>query len=136
MRHSSLFRWPVGLFGLLLAVAAAMGASSWLTADDSERPATTPVQKSQLRREGTELREEPGRFLAVGNRQTFVSAAGTSYIALENLNLERVGKIVAASPDAVDWFITGTVTEYHGANYLLITRARRKASTSKMPRGF
>ncbi|MGH7139421.1 MAG: hypothetical protein ACREHD_27060, partial [Pirellulales bacterium] len=94
------------------------------------------AQKSQLRREGTELREEPGRFIPVGNRLNFVSSGGASYIGLENLNLERVGKIVADSSEPVDWFITGTVSEYQGANYLLISRARRKPSLPQARRRF
>ena len=136
MMHKSFFSLLVSSAGLIL-VLAALSASSWLTADDDiEAPAITVRQKSQLRREGTQLREEPGRFIEVGNRLTFVSSAGASFIGLENLNLERVGKIVAASPDSIEWFITGTVTEYQGANYLLISRARRKASPPKLPRGF
>lgn len=136
MMHKSFFSLSVSS-AVLILVLAALSASSWLTADDDiEGPPTAVAQKSPLRREGTQLREEPGRFIEIGNRLTFVSATGASYIGLENLNLERVGKIVAASPDSIEWFITGTVTECQGANYLLISRARRKASTPKLPRGF
>jgi hypothetical protein len=126
--------WPLHLLGVLFA--GAIGVTSWLIADDLTQPSSAVAPKSQLHREGTELRDEPGRFLSVGNRQSFVSTNGTTYVVLENLNLERVGKIVDTSPEAVDWFISGKVTEYQGANYLLISRARRKASTAKLPRGF
>lgn len=134
--HRSHSRWSLHLLVVLLAVVGAVCVTSWLTADDLAQPPGAIAPKSQLRREGTELRDEPGRFLSVGNRQTFVSADGASYVVLENLNLERVVKIVAASPDAVDWFISGKISEYQGANYLLISRARRQAAAVKLPRGF
>lgn len=117
------------LRALLLALTAAVALTPWLSANEApDVPAGAASQKLRLRREGTQLHEEPGRFLPVGTRLTFVSARGTQYIGLENLNLERVGKIVATSTDALEWFVTGTVTEYQGTNYLLIARARRKAS--------
>lgn len=120
-----------------MMLATALAATPWLTADEAfNEPAETIGQKSLLRREGTQLRDEPGRFLASGNRLTFISTKGTNYIGLENLNLERIGKIVATSPDAVEWFVTGVVTEYQGANYLLISRVRRKASLSAGRRTF
>ncbi|HVX16079.1 MAG TPA: hypothetical protein VHC22_33145 [Pirellulales bacterium] len=140
--HASFLPPRPTLIGLLLAVglaalSVALDRSSWLVADENaDGSATGVTQKVPLRREGTQLRDEQGRFQPVGDRLTFLSSAGVSYIGLENLNLERVGKIVSASPEAVDWYITGTVTEYQGANYLLISRARRKASTPRLPRSF
>lgn len=125
------------LRALLLALTAAVVLAPWLSANEAtDAPAAATSQKLQLRREGTQLHDEPGRFLPVGTRLTFISAGGTRYIGLENLNLERVGKIVATSTDAVEWFVTGTVTEYQGSNYLLIVRARRKASLLNSRRSF
>lgn len=125
------------LRALMLALTAAVALTPWLSANETpDGPTSGTSQKVQLRREGTQLRDEPGRFLAVGTRLSFISARGTSYIGLENLNLERVGKIVATSSDSVEWFVTGTVTEYQGANYLLIARARRKASLPNSHRPF
>lgn len=125
------------LRALLLALTAAVALTPWLSANEAtDAPSAAIGPKAQLRREGTQLRDEPGRFLAVGTRLTFISAAGTHYIGLENLNLERVGKIVATSTDSVEWFVTGTVTEYQGANYLLLTRARRKALLPASRRAF
>ncbi|HET6883500.1 MAG TPA: hypothetical protein VFI31_25335 [Pirellulales bacterium] len=121
---------------LMLWMAGAL-ATSWLAADEEGiEPAVPQPAKSQLRREGTQLIEEPGRFIAVANRLTFVSSNGVNYVGLENLNLERVGKVVAASSESVDWFITGTVTEYQGSNYLLISRARRQAAAPRVQRRF
>lgn len=64
----------------------------------------------------------------------FTTADGTGrYTGLENLNLERVAIAVSESPDQLLWSVTGTVTEYRGTNYLLVTLAllKSKPSTSK-----
>lgn len=125
------------LLALLIALAAGGVCALRLVADESGGPQATPgASKPRLRREGTQLHDEPGRFTLAGNRATFVAVDGTNYAGLENLNLERVAKIIAASPDSVEWLVTGTVTEYEGSNYLLISRARRKAATGKVPRSF
>jgi hypothetical protein len=122
----------------VLLVLAAWGVQrvSGVFADGVDAPSGQSNVKLRVRREGTQLRDEPGRFIASGNRVTFIAADGTNYIGLENLNLERVGKVVAASPEAVEWFVTGTVTEYQGSNYLLLSHTRRKAMLPKTPRGF
>ena len=119
-------------------LAALLAASiSWVVAGDGVEPPTTPSSdKPKIRREGSQLRDAPGRFLTSGNRITFAAADGANYNVLENLNLERVGKVIAASPDVVEWFVSGTVTEYQGSNYLLLSHIRRKATTPKTPRGF
>src|SRR5690242_17287154 len=122
-------RFLLPLCALFALAALAVQRSSWLQADDSvDAPAAQSNAKLKVRREGTQLRDEPGRFLASGNRLSFTGADGTNYIGLENLNLERVGKVVAASPDVVEWFVSGTVTEYQGSNYLLLSHVRRKAA--------
>jgi hypothetical protein len=78
-------------------------------------------------REGAELVDHLGTFLAVGDRTVFVPA-GTQrrLIGLENLNLERIGHTMAESPEPVIWIVSGTVTEYRGMNYLLVRRAMVK----------
>lgn len=124
----------VASFFLATSIA---GSVAWVMAGDGvEPPATQTSDKPKIRREGSQLRDEPGRFLTSGNRITFAAADGANYNVLENLNLERVGKVVSASPDVVEWFISGTVTEYQGSNYLLLSHIRRKATTPKTPRGF
>lgn len=126
---------PLAVCLVLLAFAA----ESWsrlVAGDAADANAVLSLTKPRLRREGTQLRDEPGRFIAAGNRVSFVASDGTNYVGLENLNLERVAKIITASPDSAEWFVAGTVTEYQGANYLLISRARRKTAAPKAPRGF
>ena len=126
---------PLSLGFVLLAVAAER-RSRLVAGDAADIPPVATTAKPHVLREGTQLRDEPGRFITAGSRITFISSDGTNYLGLENLNLERVAKIITASPDSVEWFITGTVTEYQGSNYLLISRARRKPSAPKAPRGF
>lgn len=131
-------RWAAFSFGgvlLALSLFAWIGDRAWLWAGDGNESAAEAVSKPKLRREGTQLQDEPGRFNVSGSQTTFVAADGTNYIALANLNLERVEKICSSSPGSGEWLITGAVTEYQGANYLLISRARRKAP-SKATRSF
>jgi hypothetical protein len=122
---------------LLFLLACANEQAPWVTADEGvDGSPLTTTTKPLLRREGSQLQDEAGRFITSGNRLTFIAATGAHFVGLENLNLERVGKIVTASPDSVEWFVTGSVTEYQGSNYLLISRARRKPSAPQGPRGF
>lgn len=94
-------------------------------------------ESGQLRREGTHLRDERGRFQLNGTRVIFVPADGKArYVGLENLNLQRIAQIVGGDLDAVEWTVSGLVTEYQGTNYLLITRATKSASGSGRRRGF
>lgn len=119
-----------------LTLLALGGERPWLlAAGGPDESASDGAPKPKLRREGTQLQDEPGRFVVSGSQATFVAADGASYIGLPNLNLERVEKITASSPGSGEWLVTGTVTEYQGANYLLISRARRKAPT-KSQRSF
>lgn len=74
-------------------------------------------------REGTELHEVPGQFRPVDGRFEFASADGVYRLRLlENLALERAARKVSDSPQGVIWKVTGVVTEYQGANYLLVKR--------------
>lgn len=75
-------------------------------------------------REGTVLTEQVGRFQLAGDRIMFYLADGGQRLGtLENLNLERVAKLVADSPDPLEWTVSGMVTEFQGVNYLLVERA-------------
>lgn len=65
-----------------------------------------------------------GYFKVTADRAVFSTEDGTArYSGLENLNLERVAIAVAESPDQLLWNVTGTVTEFRGANYILVSRA-------------
>lgn len=74
-------------------------------------------------REGTTLRLK-GRFDLVGERATFYTEDGSaSFRTLENLALQRVVGAVRDSTASRLWNVEATVTEFQGANFLLIRRA-------------
>jgi hypothetical protein len=85
--------------------------------------------RRHLLREGFELTEQLGTFRVTGGRLVFsTDKGGIPLVALENLNLERIARVLADNPAATGWRITGTATEYRGVNYLLIERAVLRGS--------
>ena len=75
-------------------------------------------------REGSKLVDVPGLFKISGDRVAFCSLDEKSRFAcLENLNSERVSRIVGESPESLEWSVQGTITEYKSENYLLVTQA-------------
>ena len=75
-------------------------------------------------REGTELTDQLGSFRRKGDRLIFVTDdSRRQFAALENLALERVAQTLTEDDGQRQWEVTGQVTEYHGANFLLIRRA-------------
>ena len=100
--------------------------------DPLESAATRPVvnhraddrASSERQREGTRLIDVGGRFELAGDRVTFHPASSReSYRLLENLALERVGQVLSESRAKQEWTVSGTLTEFRGANYLLLTKA-------------
>jgi hypothetical protein len=98
-----------------------------------ERGEGNPEEKAEAAdradrvREGTKWQNERGTFTLVGDRVTFTKQ-GQNYIVLENLNLERVVKTIeenrtVTDADTLEWTVDGTVTEFRGANFVLITRS-------------
>ena len=56
---------------------------------------------------------------ASGRYVTFLSSDGKlKFDGLENLAIERIARTIGDSPDQLEWSISGTITEYRGANYL------------------
>ncbi len=93
--------------------------------------ATSRPKKDRLR-EGTELQEARGHFRFVDDRVVFFRANGDSrYIGLENLNLERIVSEITNNPTQLEWTVVGSITEFRGANYLLVRRAVLSRSTSE-----
>ena len=111
----------------------------------SESTAAIPIEKSpakdksapagrQLLREGYELRDQLGTFRAVGGRLLFaLDKRPARLVALENLNLERIARVMAENPAAVEWRINGVVSEYRGVNYVMIERAVLRNTAAEPP---
>jgi len=130
-----------------LALAVLVGGAIWaahlhtdlgaraVAATPSEAAAAALVQNPtagaalvRRLREGATLVDEPGQFELTGDRISFAPAKGNAkYIVLENLNLERVAQVLGQNSDARVWGVSGTIFEYRGGNYLLVTRAILKS---------
>jgi hypothetical protein len=97
-------------------------AASPANAVDAAARASRRAASARLR-EGTEIREVLGQFIQVDGRFEFVSVDGVYRLRmLENLALERASRKVDESAQSVAWSVSGIVTEYQGANYLLVKR--------------
>lgn len=128
--------------GLLISAATAVYAARPDAEPQSlESPvATTPasiddregeIKVSQLRlREGSQIANVIGRFQRSGEALTFVDEDNRELGGLPNLNLERVLRMLKTTdePETVWWSVSGTVTEFSGRNYLLISRAVYKSA--------
>lgn len=76
-------------------------------------------------REGTRLVDVIGTFQTLGADGVTFSPRGSkdSYRVLENLALERIGRALDETRGVRWWVVSGLITEYRGANYLLVTKA-------------
>jgi hypothetical protein len=81
-------------------------------------------------REGTRWQNERGVFTLVGDRVTFTpnSHRNQNFVVLENLNLERIVRTIeenrtVTDAETLEWNIDGTVTEFRGANFVIVTRS-------------
>jgi hypothetical protein len=128
-----------------LTTLVVLAASSALAQQGDAIQATTPATgehaaspeegTSERAREGTRIVNQLGKFKTTGDRLTF-QPHGTELqvLGLENLALERIGKVLADRRDQADelqWEITGVYTEYRGANYLLVTHAVLKTKANR-----
>ena len=110
----------------------------------AEEPPATPVpaaadaqpeKTTQRMREGTPVEDTLGHFKMTGDRAMFyLTDESAKYICLENLNLERVTNQLAENPEILEWAISGTLTEYRGSNYLLLSRAILKSKPTNNQR--
>ena len=134
--------WCLGAWALAMAVCAIWPGSHSGAAqrngsgrDSNEASAGSGDQPMSRIREGSVL-DTTGYFKVSGDRALFTTADGTGrYTGLENLTLERVAIAVSESPDQLLWSVNGTVTEYRGTNYLLVTRALLKSKPSTPKNG-
>ena len=127
---------PVMRAGIAAAVVAggALACAAWFSAaatseSKNNEPTSASGDKIQQRlREGTALADVQGHFELTGDRARFQPSDKTGpYGCLENLNLDRVTQTIRDNYDRLEWSVSGTITEYRGANYLLISRAILKS---------
>ena len=118
-----------------IGAASRLGPSASEVIGDAQAPLSDDI--ANLRREGTQLREERGRFEFNGDRITFIAAESqTRFVGLENLNLQRIAQILGGSADSLEWTVNGVITEFQGTNFLLVTRATRATATTARRRSF
>ena len=77
-----------------------------------------------LLREGTIVRNQ-NVVIRISGGRTMMTVLEDSrrFYCLENLNLERISKVIQNNPLMTEWTIDYLVTEYQGSNYVLIQRA-------------
>ncbi len=127
MSHKKLAIRVVLVFVVLISLTAGLGAAKF-----RENAGSNSGKKKGLVREGTRVVEQLGYFQATGDRTTFLSADGeTRILGLENLILERISRITEETPGKVEWTVSGTITEFRGNNFLLVTRAVLRSNVAK-----
>ena len=80
---------------------------------------------SERLREGTKLIDVTGTFQAAGADSVsfLINGNKESYRVLQNLALQRVSFALEENRALRQWVISGTITEFRGSNYLLLTKA-------------
>jgi hypothetical protein len=116
------------LTALIVAIGLTVASAAPPASPRSQsQPAPLNPESTDRLREGTKLESVQGAFKATGDRWTFVTADGTRrFGVLENLALERVERTIRENSLAVEWSVSGVITEHLGVNYLLVTRAALK----------
>ena len=117
------------------SIAGTRSAAEKPTADSPGTPRIEGGQVSGRWREGSRLIDQLGYFKVTGDHVTFVSTDGKlKFDGLENLAIERIARTIGDSPDQLEWSISGVITEYRGANYLLVTQAVLKTKGTRSRR--
>lgn len=115
----------------LTLVAATVLLPAWITASEkSSTPEAEAKGKTHRWREG-EVIELDGRLELSGDRAIFYPPEGEPLRVLENLALERITRVLTESPGERTWLVSGVITEYRGSNYLLLSKAMRRALKEK-----
>ena len=97
--------------------------------DENEKPVSfTQIgarEENDLKiREGQLIKDEKAKFKSNGIRfMLHRSGDHRPLTVLENLALERVAEYISKSGANATWLVEGTITEYRGENYILLTRA-------------
>jgi hypothetical protein len=149
--NASLLRYSVRAARLILLVAATSAVAPFAAAQNREMPGSVAIQPKSRQesaetttpemaptatsaagkakgadrlREGTRLIDVVGAFQSVGGDSVSFSPGGNkdSFRVLENLALERVSRTLDENRGTRQWVVSGTITEYRGSNYLLLTK--------------
>jgi len=113
----------------LVAACFALICSVFVANAYSQQPAAANISGAKSGVAAMKQREgEPvkvaGIFRATGDRVAFYPDGGeVSFLALENLALERVAQSLTESRTPRMWDVQGVVTEYKGVNFLLLKHA-------------
>jgi len=119
----------VALVGRAISPAAVRSVAASHTADEASSSTDISRDKAPLLREGTAELDLVGQFKSSGERVVFHTSDGTrQFGVLENLGLQRVTEVIRDNPVPLEWVVSGTVTEYRGANYLLLDRVVLKST--------
>ena len=119
-----------------LAPFSSAAPSADAVASDPDRIEADASNEAHLRRrEGSEMIDGIGRFARPGDRAGFLTGdRPTALIVLENLALERVMRVTEEDGlGPIRWRVSGTITEFRGANYLIIRRAVVKSDDASPP---
>ena len=108
---------------LLFATAAAACVAADVALPPRGAPHPTKQAAKTVRiREGSPLLDVRGHFELTADGAAFFADDGVRLVALQNLALERIVETTREHPDRLQWIVSGNITEFRGANYLLITR--------------
>jgi hypothetical protein len=116
--------WP-----LAFALSSALAGKSVVGETDSPAaalptPPAAAAKPAERLREGSKLADVAGTFQFSGDRVAFSpDGSSDSLRVLENLALERVGRLLTEGRSARSWVVSGVITEFRGSNYLLLTKA-------------
>jgi hypothetical protein len=87
-------------------------------------PSANRGQRTRRIREGTKFKDMYVYFQQTGDRSILYTVADNQrFTCLENLELERVLKVIRDKPDRGFWKIEGEFTEFRGDNFILLRRA-------------
>ena len=118
------------IFAVGLAALTAAGVGSMLHAYEDAHSTTAEAENEtgvNRQREGTQIKDQEGYFRTTGDGLIFhLRESEERYAALENLALERIGKVMNDRhdhPEQLTWIVSGFFTEYRGSNFLFITHA-------------
>ncbi|MFT5526383.1 MAG: hypothetical protein ACI9G1_003614 [Pirellulaceae bacterium] len=119
----------VFVFGTFLLASSVGTMLLWADTPPVANPAaekqTVAGQKRRLR-EGDSIEDRTGYFRENGDRLMFSlsdTATDQTFRVLENLALERVSRVMDEKPGKREWNVSGTISEYRGKFYVLLTRA-------------